>query len=60
MFYDSMQDYVSFTFKGYHSMKNGLIALGDENIMIHGYVGNHKPSDTAPHHRLLKYSAPPL
>jgi len=55
-----MQDYVPFTFKGNQSMRNGLIALEDENIMILGYVGNHKPSDTAPLHRLLKYSATPL
>jgi hypothetical protein len=41
-------------------MKNGLIALEDEHIMILGYVGNHKSSDTTPHHRLLKYSAAPL
>jgi hypothetical protein len=60
MVHDSLQDYVPFTFKGNQSMKNGLILLEDENIMIFGYVGNYKPSDTASHHRLLKYSATPL
>lgn len=55
-----MQDYVPFTFKGSQSMKNEMIALKDENNMILGYFGNHKPSDTAPHHRLLKYSATSL
>jgi len=60
MVHDSMQDYVPFTFKGSQSMKNGLISLEDENNMILGYIRNHKPSDTAPHHRLLQYSATPL